>query len=51
MREVLVKALLMETLGSFTLNILTVVNYLFPPWDPNKEALHDKMCRTRVVAA
>ncbi|MEA2221721.1 MAG: hypothetical protein QOH83_97 [Solirubrobacteraceae bacterium] len=50
LREAVVKQLLIETIGSFTLYVLPIVNYLFPLWDPtNNEALHDTMCRTRVV--
>jgi len=51
LREGLVKAILMDTIGSFTFYILTLVNYLFPLWDANNETLHDKMCGTRVVMA
>ena len=49
-REVLVKDILFEghrrasRSGSSTL-----VNYLWPLWDEHNEALHDKMCDTRVV--
>jgi uncharacterized RDD family membrane protein YckC len=49
LREAVVKTVLIETVGSFTLYVLPIVNYLFPLWDPNNEALHDKMCGTRVV--
>ncbi len=48
-REVLVKAILFDGIGQFTLYILTLVNYLWPLWDKKNEALHDKMCSTRVV--
>ena len=49
-REVLVKALLFEgILSSFTFFIGTLLNYLWPLWDERNEALHDKMCNTRVV--
>jgi uncharacterized RDD family membrane protein YckC len=48
-REALVKNILIEAIGAFTFYILPIVNYLFPLWDPNNEALHDKMCGTRVV--
>lgn len=50
-REALVKNLLVEGIGAFTLYILPIVNYLFPLWDDNNETLHDKMCKTRVVVA
>jgi uncharacterized RDD family membrane protein YckC len=29
----------------------TLLNYLWPLWDDENEALHDKVCSTRVVAA
>ena len=50
-REALVKGLLIEGVGIFTFYVLPLVNYLFPVWDRNNEALHDKLCKTRVVAA
>lgn len=50
-REALVKGILIETIGAFTLYILPLVNYLFPLWDADKETLHDKITSTRVVAA
>ena len=49
-REALVKNLLIEGVGAFTLYILTILNYLMPLWDDNNETLHDKMCGTRVVS-
>jgi uncharacterized RDD family membrane protein YckC len=48
-REVLVKALLMENVALLTAYILTVVNYLWPLWDARNQALHDKICDTLVV--
>ena len=50
-REVLVKNALIEGVGQFTFFILPLVNYLWPLWDPRDEALHDKICNTRVVKA
>ena len=50
-REALVKGILIEGVGLFTLYILPLINYLFPLWDSHNEALHDKMCGTRVVTA
>ncbi len=50
-REALVKNILIEGVGAFTVYILTILNYLFPLWDDDNEALHDKMCGTRVVVA
>jgi uncharacterized RDD family membrane protein YckC len=49
LREVLVKALLFEGLGGLLIFIPTLLNYLWPLWDERDEALHDKLCRTRVV--
>jgi len=51
LREAIVKGILIEGIGSLTLYILPIVNYLFPLWDAKDETLHDKMCSTRVVAA
>ena len=49
-REFLTKGVLVEGIGGlFTLGILPLVNYLWPLWDERNEALHDKMCDTRVV--
>jgi uncharacterized RDD family membrane protein YckC len=51
-REFLVKNLVVETLGGlFSLGIFPLLNYLWPLWDARDEALHDKMCDTRVVKA
>ena len=50
-REFVVKGLLFETVGQFTLYLLTIVNYLWPLWDDKNEALHDKLTSTRVVEA
>jgi uncharacterized RDD family membrane protein YckC len=51
-REVLAKGILIEFIGAVvTFGILMLVNYLWPLWDDKNEALHDKMCNTRVVKA
>lgn len=50
-REVLVKSLLFEGLGWVTLGIATLLNYLWPLWDDKNEALHDKVCDTRMLKA
>ena len=51
-REFLTKNVLVEGIGGlFTLGILPLLNYLWPLWDDRNEALHDKMCDTRVVKA
>ena len=48
-REILVKALLMENIALLTVYLLTLLNYLWPLWDPRNQALHDKICDTVVV--
>jgi uncharacterized RDD family membrane protein YckC len=50
-REALVKNILIEGIGAFTFYILPIVNYLSPLWDDANEALHDKMCGTRVITS
>jgi len=50
-REFAAKYLLFETLGGFLLLVPTLLNYLWPLWDPRGQALHDKLCGTRVVRA
>jgi uncharacterized RDD family membrane protein YckC len=49
-REVLVKWLVFDVIGG-TFVLPTLLNYLWPLWDDKNEALHDKMCSTRVVDA
>ena len=39
----------MENLALFTAYLLTLINYLWPLWDPRNQALHDKMCDTVVL--
>ena len=51
LREVVVKALLFEGVGGFFFSIPTLLNYLWPLWDDRNEALHDKLCGTRVIEA
>ena len=48
-REVLVKAILIEGIGSLALYLVPLANYAWPLWDKRNEALHDKICSTRVV--
>jgi uncharacterized RDD family membrane protein YckC len=50
-REVLAKTLLFEGAGGLFLLVPTLLNYLWPLWDDRNEALHDKLCATRVVFA
>jgi uncharacterized RDD family membrane protein YckC len=52
LREVVIKNVVIELLGGlFTFGIVNLLNYLWPLWDAKDEALHDKMCDTRVVKA
>ncbi len=48
-REFILKYLLTGFLGGATLGIYPVVNYLWPLFDKDNKALHDKMISTLVV--
>jgi uncharacterized RDD family membrane protein YckC len=48
-REAVVKYLLFSFLAVFALAIPTIVNYLWPFWDEQNQALHDKLAGTFVV--
>jgi uncharacterized RDD family membrane protein YckC len=48
-REILVKEILFGWVAILTLYIATILNYLWPLWDDKNQALHDKICKTRVV--
>lgn len=50
-RETLVIGLLFNTLGLILLWIPGLLNYLWPIWDDNNQALHDKIVNSRVVKA
>ena len=50
-REGVVKNLLFEGAGGFLFFVPTILNYAWPLFDQRNEALHDKICTTRVVAA
>jgi uncharacterized RDD family membrane protein YckC len=51
-REVIAKGILFEgILSTFSFGIALLLNYLWPLWDDRNEALHDKMCSTRVLKA
>ena len=50
-REGIVKNFLFEGAGGFLFFIPTILNYAWPLFDQRNEALHDKLCTTRVVAA
>ena len=48
-REFLVKSLLFSVLGNATLGIAPLLNFLWPLWDADSQALHDKVVSTQVV--
>ena len=48
-REVVLKWMVGTCFGLLTLGIYCVVDYLWPLWDRNRQALHDKMAETLVV--
>ena len=48
-REFLIKYLLFGVLTVFTLGLATLLNYLWPLWDDQNRALHDKIAKSRVV--
>jgi uncharacterized RDD family membrane protein YckC len=49
LREVVVKTLLFGYVALVTLYLATILNYLWPLWEPRNRALHDKIVRSRVV--
>ena len=51
LREVVVKNVLFEGVAVLLAFVPTLLNYLWPLWDSSDEALHDKLCATRVVEA
>jgi uncharacterized RDD family membrane protein YckC len=51
LREVVVKAFLFGYVALFTAYLATIVNYLWPLWEPRNRALHDRIVRSRVVNA
>ena len=51
MRELLVKTILFGYVAILTLYIATLLNYLWPLWDVQNRALHDKVARTLVRRA
>ena len=48
-REFLVKSMLFSVLGNATLGIAPLLNFLWPLWDADSQALHDKVVSTQVV--
>ena len=51
LREVVVEWIVVSTLSAMTGGIFYVVNYVWPLWDKDRQALHDKMVETLVVDA
>jgi uncharacterized RDD family membrane protein YckC len=51
MREFVVKYLLFGVVGGFFLAIPPLLNVLWPLWDNENQALHDKIVNTHVVQA
>ena len=49
LREVVVEWIVVSTLSAMTGGIFYVVNYVWPLWDKDRQALHDKMVETLVV--
>lgn len=49
LREVVVKNLLFNVVGSFLLYIPTLLDYLWPLWDDQNRCLHDMIVSTHVV--
>jgi uncharacterized RDD family membrane protein YckC len=49
LREVLVKALLVGVVSSFTFGLAYLLDVLWPLWDEEKRALHDFPVNTRTV--
>ena len=50
-RAVLVKGLIVSVAAGITFYIFALVNYLWPLWDKEQQAVHDKMAGTYVVRA
>ena len=49
LREAAIKYLVFSVAALCALFVPTLVNYLWPLWDPRHQALHDKMVKTYVV--
>ena len=50
-RFILVKAIVVGIAAGITFYIFALVNYFWPLWDKERQALHDKMASTYVVRA
>ena len=51
LREFVVEWIVVGVLSAMTGGIFYVVNYVWPLWDKDRQALHDKMVETLVVDA
>lgn len=51
LREVVIEWIVVSALSAMTGGIFYVVNYVWPLWDKDRQALHDKMVETLVVDA
>ena len=49
LRQILIKFLVVGTVGEVSLGIFFLLNYLWPLWDREQQAVHDKMASTYVV--
>lgn len=49
LRTFFVKGIIIGTIGGMTSGLLSLANYLWPLWDKDQQALHDKMVGTYVV--
>ena len=49
LRTFLIKGIIIGTVGGMTSGLLFFANYLWPLWDRDSQALHDKMVGTVVV--
>lgn len=48
-RELLIKSIVIVLIASLTFSVFWLLNYLWPLWDRNLQAIHDKMVGTVVV--
>ncbi len=49
LREIAVKGLMMGVAGSVSAGVAQLLDYLWPLWDVNRQALHDKVVSSAVV--
>ncbi len=48
-RSVLLKGVVISIASQITFGVFWLLNYLWPLWDENRQAIHDKMMSTHVV--